>query len=172
MTKNPPACGGFFASGFRPEPVFPAIAAGWGAYNPAGVGTGVLGMGFVRAAVFVSIVAIGGAAYVYRDDVTGRSGLISGWERPPKPPRPRDSGGPARSRRAVGAAESGRRRAGRGHAGHARAMPVAVDAVGTVQSIASVQIKPRMDSQIMKVNVEEGALVKEGISSSNSMRGP
>ena len=41
-------------------------------------------------------------------------------------------------------------------------MPVVVDAVGTVQSIASVQIKPRMDSQIMKVNVEEGALVKEG----------
>ena len=41
-------------------------------------------------------------------------------------------------------------------------MPVEVDAVGTVQSIASVQIKPRMDSQIMKVNVEEGALVKEG----------
>ena len=26
-------------------------------------------MGFVRAAVFVSIVAIGGAAYIYRDDV-------------------------------------------------------------------------------------------------------
>lgn len=41
-------------------------------------------------------------------------------------------------------------------------MPIVVDAVGTVQSIASVQIKPRMDSQIMKVNVEEGALVKEG----------
>ena len=41
-------------------------------------------------------------------------------------------------------------------------MPIVVDAVGTVQAIASVQIKPRMDSQIMKVNVEEGAFVKEG----------
>ncbi len=41
-------------------------------------------------------------------------------------------------------------------------MPIVVDAVGTVQAIASVQIKPRLDSQIMKVNVEEGALVKEG----------
>jgi multidrug efflux system membrane fusion protein len=34
--------------------------------------------------------------------------------------------------------------------------------VGTVQAIASIQIKPRLDSQIMKVLVEEGALVKEG----------
>jgi multidrug efflux system membrane fusion protein len=39
---------------------------------------------------------------------------------------------------------------------------VVIEAVGTVQAIASIQIKPRMDSQIMKVNVEEGALVKEG----------
>ena len=37
-----------------------------------------------------------------------------------------------------------------------------IEAVGTVQAIASIQIKPRIDSQIMKVNVEEGALVKEG----------
>ncbi len=41
-------------------------------------------------------------------------------------------------------------------------MPIIVDAVGTVQAIASIQIKPRTDSQIMKVHVEEGALVKEG----------
>ena len=34
--------------------------------------------------------------------------------------------------------------------------------VGTVQAIASIQIKPRLDSQIVKVNVEEGALVKAG----------
>jgi multidrug efflux system membrane fusion protein len=31
-----------------------------------------------------------------------------------------------------------------------------------VQAIASIQLKSRIDSQIMKVNVEEGALVKEG----------
>ncbi len=41
-------------------------------------------------------------------------------------------------------------------------MPVIVEAVGTVQSIASVPLKSRIDSQIMKVNVEEGALVREG----------
>ena len=43
-----------------------------------------------------------------------------------------------------------------------KSMPIIVEAVGTVQAIASIQLKPRIDSQIMKVNVEEGALVKEG----------
>ena len=41
-------------------------------------------------------------------------------------------------------------------------MPVVVEAVGTVQSIASIQLRSRVDSQILKVHVEEGALVKEG----------
>ena len=41
-------------------------------------------------------------------------------------------------------------------------MPAIVEAVGTVQSIASIQLKTRIDSQIMKIHVEEGALVKEG----------
>ena len=41
-------------------------------------------------------------------------------------------------------------------------LPIVIEAVGTVQAIASIQIKARIDSQIMKVNVEEGALVKEG----------
>ena len=43
-----------------------------------------------------------------------------------------------------------------------KSMPIIVEAVGTVQAIASIQLKSRIDSQIMKVNVEEGALVKEG----------
>jgi multidrug efflux system membrane fusion protein len=41
-------------------------------------------------------------------------------------------------------------------------MPILVEAVATVQSIASVQLKTRIDSQIMKLHVEEGALVKQG----------
>ena len=41
-------------------------------------------------------------------------------------------------------------------------MPIIVEAVGTVQSISSVALKTRLDTQIMKVHVEEGALVKEG----------
>ena len=120
-------------------------------------------MGFVRAAVFVSIVAIGGAAYIYRDDVIRVVGPRIGMGTAAKTAE-------AQASPAAGAQPQGRR--GRANPGGAvpvvvmpvtrEAMPVVVDAVGTVQSIASVQIKPRMDSQIMKVNVEEGALVKEG----------
>src|SRR6185437_8796908 len=43
-----------------------------------------------------------------------------------------------------------------------KSMPIIVEAVGTVQAIASVQLRSRIDSQITKVNVEEGALVKQG----------
>jgi len=41
-------------------------------------------------------------------------------------------------------------------------VPVAFDAVGTVQAIASIAVRPRIDSQIVDVNVKEGAEVKEG----------
>lgn len=41
-------------------------------------------------------------------------------------------------------------------------LPITIDAVGTVQSIAAVSIKPRIDSQIVSVKVAEGALVREG----------
>lgn len=43
-----------------------------------------------------------------------------------------------------------------------RSVPITVDAVGTVQPIASIAIKPRIDSQISAIAVKEGALVKEG----------
>jgi RND family efflux transporter MFP subunit len=41
-------------------------------------------------------------------------------------------------------------------------MPVRIDAVGTVQPIATVTIKTRIDSQIDKIFVADGALVKAG----------
>ncbi len=41
-------------------------------------------------------------------------------------------------------------------------MPQLIDAVGTVQPIASIPIKARLDSQVMQVHVAEGARVKEG----------
>jgi multidrug efflux system membrane fusion protein len=43
-----------------------------------------------------------------------------------------------------------------------RSMPIVVDAVGTVQSMASIQIKPRIDTQVAQVHVAEGAQVKQG----------
>lgn len=120
-------------------------------------------MGFVRAAVFASIVAIGGAAYVYRDDVMRQVGPYVGMGSAAKTAESQASP-------AAGAQPQGRR--GRANPGGnvpvvvttigKKPMSVVIEAVGTVQAIASIQIKPRMDSQIMKVNVEEGALVKEG----------
>ena len=44
----------------------------------------------------------------------------------------------------------------------AKSIPITVEAVGTVQAVASIQIKPRVDSQIASIAVEEGALVKAG----------
>ena len=42
------------------------------------------------------------------------------------------------------------------------AVPVTVDAIGTVQPVASVQIKSRIDGQIASIEAREGALVKAG----------
>ncbi len=43
-----------------------------------------------------------------------------------------------------------------------RTMPIEIEAVGTVQPIAALQIKSRLDTQVAQVHVAEGALVKEG----------
>lgn len=43
-----------------------------------------------------------------------------------------------------------------------KTLPVTIEAVGTVQPIASIALKPRIDSQIASVEVKEGAHVKEG----------
>lgn len=43
-----------------------------------------------------------------------------------------------------------------------KAVPVTIDAVGTVQSIASIAIRPRLDSQIATVDIAEGARVQKG----------
>ena len=118
-------------------------------------------MSMVRVAVFAVIaIAVGGAAYVYRAEVAQRLGWGAAASAAEK-----SSASPAAM-----AQPQGRR--GRLNPGGAvpvvvtrvtkKPMPVIIEAVGTVQAIASIQIKPRLDSQIMKVNVEEGALVKEG----------
>jgi membrane fusion protein, multidrug efflux system len=118
-------------------------------------------MSMVRVAVFAVIaVAVGGAAYVYRGEVAQRLGLGASASAAEK-----GSASPAAM-----AQPQGRR--GRANPAGAvpvvvtsvepKAMPIVIEAVGTVQSISSVQLKSRLDSQIMKVNVEEGALVKEG----------
>jgi multidrug efflux system membrane fusion protein len=118
-------------------------------------------MRIVRLAVMGAVaVAIGGAAYYYRAEIAERLGLGASASAAEK----------AGASPAAMAQPQGRR--GRANPGAAvpvvvttvtpKSMPVIVEAVGTVQSISSVQLKTRIDSQIMKVHVEEGALVKEG----------
>ncbi len=112
------------------------------------------------AAVAAVVVAAGGAAYFYRAELEQKLGFG------PASAAEKSGGGGA----AAGAQPPGRR--GRANPASAvpvvaitvvpKALPVVIEAVGTVQSIASIQIKPRIDSQIMKVNVAEGAMVKEG----------
>ena len=117
-------------------------------------------MRIVRLAVLAVIaVAVGGTAYVYRDEVAQKLGLATASAA--------EKGGASP---AAAAQPQGRR--GRLNPGGPvpvvistvtpKSMPIIVEAVGTVQSISSVQLKTRLDTQIMKVNVEEGALVKEG----------
>jgi multidrug efflux system membrane fusion protein len=43
-----------------------------------------------------------------------------------------------------------------------RPMPVRFDTIGTVQTVASVTLRSRVESQILKVNFEDGAPVKQG----------
>jgi membrane fusion protein, multidrug efflux system len=118
-------------------------------------------MRMVRLAVLAVIaVAVGGAGYVYRDEVAQKLGLATASAA--------EKGGGASP--AASAQPQGRR--GRLNPGgpvpvvvtkvDKKPLPIVIEAVGTVQAIASIQIKARLDSQIMKVNVEEGALVKEG----------
>jgi membrane fusion protein, multidrug efflux system len=119
-------------------------------------------MRMVRLAVLAVIaVAVGGAGYVYREEVAQKLGLGASANAA-------ENGGSASP--AASAQPQGRR--GRLNPAGAvpvvvskvdkKPMPIMIEAVGTVQAIASIQIKSRLDSQIMKVNVEEGALVKEG----------
>ena len=116
-------------------------------------------MRMVRWAVIASVVVVvGGAAYTYRAEVAAKLGFGT-------PANAASSASPA-----TAAQPPGRR--GRVNPGGPvpvvattvapKAMPIIVEAVGTVQSIASIQLKTRIDSQIMKIHVEEGALVKEG----------
>ncbi len=118
-------------------------------------------MRMVRLAGLAAVVfAVCGTAYVYRDEVAQRLGLGGAAK----------AADQAQSSPAAMAQPPGRR--GRANPGGPvpvvittvtpKSLPVVIEAVGTVQAIASIQIKPRLDSQIMKVNVEEGALVKEG----------
>ncbi|TMJ25783.1 MAG: efflux RND transporter periplasmic adaptor subunit [Alphaproteobacteria bacterium] len=117
-------------------------------------------MRLVRWAVLAVVAAVVcGAVWQYRAEVAEKLGLGASASAAEKGPSP-----------AASAQPQGRR--GRANPGGPipvvtsivapKAMPIIVEAVGTVQAIASVQLRSRIDSQLMKVHVQEGALVKEG----------
>jgi multidrug efflux system membrane fusion protein len=117
-------------------------------------------MRLVRWAALAAVaVVVCGAAWQYRDHVATKLGFGVPAAAAEKASSP-----------AAAAQPQGRR--GRANPGgpipvvltvaSPKSMPIIIEAVGTVQAIASIQLKSRIDSQIMKVNVEEGALVKEG----------
>ncbi len=114
-----------------------------------------------RMAVIATVaIAICGAAYIYRGEIAQQLGMgttakaaVQAQTSPAAQAQPQGRRGRANPAGAVPVVVTTVSK---------KPMPIVVDAVGTVQAIASVQIKPRMDSQIMKVNVEEGAFVKEG----------
>jgi multidrug efflux system membrane fusion protein len=117
-------------------------------------------MRLVRWTVLAVVaVVVCGAAWQYRSEVAQKLGLGT-------PASAAESG----SSPAASAQPQGRR--GRLNPGGPipvivtsvtpKSMPIIVEAVGTVQAIASIQLRSRIDSQLMKVNVQEGALVKEG----------
>jgi multidrug efflux system membrane fusion protein len=117
-------------------------------------------MRLVRWAVLTAVaVVVCGAAWQYRDQVATKLGFGATASAAEKASSP-----------AAAAQPQGRRaRANPGGPvpvvavqATPKSMPIIVEAVGTVQSIASIQLKTRIDSQITKIHVEEGALVKEG----------
>ena len=111
-------------------------------------------MRMARVAVLASAaVVVCGSAFIFRDDIARKLGFApaAAAENNPASAQARRTGRPAAAAVPVIVTTVS-----------AKSMPVIVEAVGTVQSIASVPLRSRIDSQIMKVNVEEGALVKEG----------
>lgn len=107
-------------------------------------------MRVARIAVLASVVVVCGAAFIFRADIERKLGFApanAAENAQPKGRPARAAAGPVPVVVVTVAPKS---------------MPVIVEAVGTVQAVSSVPLKSRIDSQIMKVNVEEGALVKEG----------
>ena len=94
------------------------------------------------ATIFVALL---GAGYVFQEQFTKLPGMIGfGTAKAPEPKRPP----PAQTVSAGTAVET--------------SVPILVSAIGTVQSIASVIVKSRIDGQIAEVHLEEGQEVKEG----------
>jgi multidrug efflux system membrane fusion protein len=96
----------------------------------------------LMAALFLIVLA---AAYYFQDSLFGLQGSILG-----KAPQAK-AGRPPAAAQVVSAGTAVE-----------MAVPILVNAIGTVQSIATVIVKSRVDGQIAEVHFEEGQEVKDG----------
>lgn len=107
--------------------------------------------------LFVLVLALGGAGWFFRDQAVAiltphapqLADVIATFGKGPAKPVAQAARGVPAVPVVVAQAER-------------KDVPVAFDAVGTVQAITSLPIRPRIDSQITEVHVKEGAAVKEG----------
>ena len=111
-----------------------------------------------RATVVPLVVSYVPAAKPYLAKVPGLADLAAGKKAETAEGRKDGQGGAGGSRRGGGGGPVAVVLA----KAETKTLPVTMEAVGRVEASASVAIRPRVDSQIMKVDVEEGALVKEG----------
>lgn len=109
-----------------------------------------------RLMFVVLLAALGGTAWYYRDVLEGKA-------------RPDGASAEKKAPPAKGEAGGGRR--GRGSGGpevvslatvEQRNMPVRVEGIGNVEAFTFVQIKSRVDGQLIAVNFKEGQEVKQG----------
>jgi multidrug efflux system membrane fusion protein len=108
----------------------------------------------LRIVVVFGLLAIVGGIATWRPDLAEQ--VYNRVQAAIQPPKPAEQQAQARRQNAGPAVPVTLSRAER------RSMPIIVEAVGTVQPIASLQIKARIDSQVATVHVREGAAVKEG----------
>lgn len=108
----------------------------------------------LRVIIVFGLLAIVGGIATWRPDLAEKAyHQVQAWMAPKPAPAPpaqgrRPGGGPPLS---VTLARAEKRN-----------VPIIIEAVGTVQPIAALQIKSRIDSQVAAVHVAEGAAVKQG----------
>jgi membrane fusion protein, multidrug efflux system len=115
----------------------------------------------LRIVIVFGLLAIVGGIATWRPDLAEQAyvkaqGLIGGAKPAGTQTAAAPAGQPAAARPQAPAVPVNLARAEK------RTMPIVVEAVGTVQAIASIQIKPRIDTQVATIHVAEGAQVKEG----------
>src|SRR5438105_13738181 len=142
------------AIGATPSAPRRARAWTWGGYLPHLVNDLLRGFGrgrMTRLLLTALLVAILAAAYYFRDSLVELQGVVARTAPDPKGKAAEPKGARPPPGQLVAA-----------DVAVAMTVPIQVSAIGTVQPIATVIIKSRIDGQIDKLHFEEGQEVAEG----------